>query len=228
MWVNGRACWSIAAPACLCWPNPCWCVCRCPRIALDEQILDAGQDIVGVAVGAVGTRSAVNRVGEHQVQPHTDAIIAIAGIDLVTAGAAVDRVIAGIAEDGVGLATAFDAVVANRGAIVGSPGTIREAVDAMMAATKGEYKAEKKKKEDSPVGILPLFIVLLVIFMIIRNSFRRPPGIFGRRRSPWGGGPFFGGGGFGGGGFGGGSFGGGGGFSGGGGSFGGGGASGRW
>jgi uncharacterized protein len=105
---------------------------------------------------------------------------------------------------------------------------INAAVDAMMAATKGEYKAEKKKKEDSPLGIMPLFIILLIVFMIIRNSFRGPGGMSGGRRSYWGGGPFFGGGGFGGGGFGGGGFGGGGGFSGGGGSFGGGGASGRW
>lgn len=104
---------------------------------------------------------------------------------------------------------------------------INAAVDAMMAATKGEYKADKKKKKDSPLGMFPLLIVLLIIFMIIRNFFHRPPGLFGRRRSYWGGGPFFGG--FGGGGFGGGGFGGGGGgFSGGGGSFGGGGASGSW
>jgi uncharacterized protein len=105
---------------------------------------------------------------------------------------------------------------------------IDAAVDAMMAATRGEYKAEKKKKEDSPLGIMPLFIILLIVFMIIRNSFGGPRGMLGGRRSSWGGGPFFGGGGFGGGGFGGGGFGGGGGFSGGGGSFGGGGASGRW
>lgn len=101
-------------------------------------------------------------------------------------------------------------------------------IDAIMAATKGEYKAENKKKGDSPVGIVPLVIVLFVIFMIIRNSFRRPPGLLGRRRGFWGGGGPFIGGGFGGGGFGGGGFGGGGGFSGGGGSFGGGGASGGW
>ncbi len=104
---------------------------------------------------------------------------------------------------------------------------INAAIDAMMAATKGEYKAEEKRKENSPVGILPLLVVLLVIFMIIRNFFRRPPGLFGRRRSIWGGGGPFIGGGFGGG-FGGGGLGGGGGFSGGGGSFGGGGASGSW
>ena len=104
---------------------------------------------------------------------------------------------------------------------------IDAAVDAMMAATKGEYKAEKKKREDSPVGLVPLLIVMVILFVIMRNAFRRPPGSFGAGRSPWGGGPFIGGG-FGGGGFGGGGFGGGGGFSGGGGSFGGGGASGSW
>ncbi len=100
---------------------------------------------------------------------------------------------------------------------------IDAAVDAMMAATKGEYKAEKK--ESSPAGLVPLLIVLFIIFMIVRNTFQGPRGLFGGRRSYWGGGPFMGGG-FGGGGFGGG--GGGGGFSGGGGSFGGGGASGSW
>jgi uncharacterized protein len=105
---------------------------------------------------------------------------------------------------------------------------INAAIDAMMAATRGEYKAEKKNRNDSPLGIIPLLIVLLVLFTIIRNAFRRPRGLSGGRRSYWGGGPFLGGGGFGGGGFGGGGFGGGGGFSGGGGSFGGGGASGRW
>ena len=109
---------------------------------------------------------------------------------------------------------------------------IGAAVDAMMAATKGEYKGEKKKKEDSPIGILPLLIVLLVLFLIMRGASRRRGGLLGGKRSSWGGGPFFGGGGFGGGGFGGGRSGGGGfgggGFSGGGGSFGGGGASGSW
>lgn len=100
---------------------------------------------------------------------------------------------------------------------------ISAAIDAMMAATKGEYKGDKKKKQDSPVGFFPLLMIIVAIIMIIRNSMRRPPGLFGRRGGYWGGGPFFGGGGFGGGGFGGG-----GGFSGGGGSFGGGGASGRW
>ncbi len=103
---------------------------------------------------------------------------------------------------------------------------IDAAIDAMMAATKGEYKAEKKDK--SPAGIGPLVIFLVILFLILRSMFWRPRGLFGRRRSYWGGGPFFGGfGGFGGGGFGGGG-GGGGGFSGGGGSFGGGGASGGW
>ncbi len=105
---------------------------------------------------------------------------------------------------------------------------IDAAVNAMMAATKGEYKGEKKK-DKSPAGMAPLVIFLVILFLILRSVFWRPRGLLGRRRSYWGGGPFFGGfGGFGGGGFGGGGGGGGGGFSGGGGSFGGGGASGGW
>jgi len=98
---------------------------------------------------------------------------------------------------------------------------VTKAVEAAIAATKGEYKG--KGPSPRPVrrrggGIpIPLLIVLLVFVV---------PLLFGGRRGFFFGGPFggFGGGGFGGGGGGGG----GGGFSGGGGSFGGGGASGDW
>jgi uncharacterized protein len=97
---------------------------------------------------------------------------------------------------------------------------IRAAVDAAIAATKGEYRgtgratARTRQDERFPLWVLPLlvFFVLPILFG-------------GRRRKYW----YIGGGGFGGGGFGGGfGGGGGGGWSGGGGSFGGGGASGRW
>lgn len=103
---------------------------------------------------------------------------------------------------------------------------INAGVDAIIAATKNEYKA------DDPAGghsfvISPLVIILLVLlFLFLLRGRRRyllgAPPIYG---SGWGGFPRSGGRGWGGGGFGGG---GGGGFSGGGGSFGGGGASGGW
>jgi uncharacterized protein len=100
-------------------------------------------------------------------------------------------------------------------------GGIRAAVDAAIAATKGEYKgtgraARNRRDEGAPI---PLWVVLLVLFVVL------PILRGGSRRKYW----YIGGGGFGGGGFGGGfGGGGGGGWSGGGGSFGGGGASGRW
>ncbi len=102
---------------------------------------------------------------------------------------------------------------------------VKAGIDAIKAATVGEYKIKRKKdsdKDDKFGGII-FFIIMMILFM----------SLFGRRRGvvffPGG----FGGGGFGSrggfGGFGGGSSGGGfGGFSGGGGSFGGGGASGSW
>ncbi len=98
---------------------------------------------------------------------------------------------------------------------------IKEGIDAIILATKGEYKAEPKIRSHNNVH--SLFTIIMIIFFIITFFIRggsRGGGLF-----YWGG---FGGlGGFGGGGFGGGGFGGGG-FSGGGGSFGGGGASGSW
>ena len=91
-------------------------------------------------------------------------------------------------------------------------------IDAIIKATRNEYKAEKNK-DTSPVHVVPLLMIIFVIVFLARGGRRY-------RRSPWGMGPPFysgwGGGSSGGGGFGGG------GFSGGGGSFGGGGASGKW
>ena len=106
---------------------------------------------------------------------------------------------------------------------------------AIMAATRNEYRAPKKRpRNDSLTGLFPLLILLVVFFVVMRSA-RRGGG--GRRRGlgsipylgPTGGwtGNTRGGGWSSGGGWGGG-FGGGGGFSGGGGGFGGGGASGSW
>jgi uncharacterized protein len=118
-------------------------------------------------------------------------------------------------------------------------------IDALIAATRGEYTANPKKGRSTRTGGAALFVMLLflvplfVVFNLIAR--RMPAGSFDsagfdhptipfsspgsrrrrRRSSYWGGG----GGGWGGGGGGGGGFGG---FSGGGGSFGGGGASGSW
>jgi uncharacterized protein len=107
-------------------------------------------------------------------------------------------------------------------------GGLDAAIDAVMSATRGEYKAAAPPRasgRESSGGSLVLFIVILLVFMWLQRrggsrTYRRG-GYYG---GFWGGG-FGGGGGWGGGGFGGG---GGGGFSGGGGSFGGGGASGSW
>jgi uncharacterized protein len=94
---------------------------------------------------------------------------------------------------------------------------ISDGIDAIILATKGEYKSEDNgHTRNSYSGIVTF---LLFIFFIITSIFRG-----GRRRR---GGGFFFPGGFGGGGFSSGGFGGGG-FSGGGGGFGGGGASGGW
>jgi|YelNatPaOPRAMG01_1025707.scaffolds.fasta_scaffold12762_1 uncharacterized protein len=99
---------------------------------------------------------------------------------------------------------------------------ISSGIDAIIAATKGEYKAEvhHKNQSDDASGIITLLIFLFfIVSFFIRGGRGRGNGfIF------WGG---LGSGGFSGSGFGGGGFGGGG-FSGGGGSFGGGGASGGW
>ena len=97
-------------------------------------------------------------------------------------------------------------------------GGIRAGVEAIMAATKGEYQAEPAAGQGHQ-GSPALFLVIVVLFFVFR--------LLRRRRGFFPGGPFIGGGWGSGGGFGGGSFSGGG-FSGGGGSFGGGGASGGW
>lgn len=117
-------------------------------------------------------------------------------------------------------------------------GGFDKAADAIIAATKGEYKADEKsrypKGRNVPAGGV-IFIILIVYFIIwlinkIGGGGRGGGGTYmsGRGRRGWGG-PWIGGG-FGGGSFGGGGFGGGGGGFGGfgGGGFGGGGASGKW
>ena len=101
-------------------------------------------------------------------------------------------------------------------------GGINAAIDAMILATRNEYKADPRGKRSSPI-LVPIFVILFVLFLFGRAMFRsRFSGGVGRgiSRGGWIGGGFGGGGGgFGGGG---------GGFSGGGGGFGGGGASGSW
>ena len=102
---------------------------------------------------------------------------------------------------------------------------VMSGVRAILAATKGEYKASPANAQDQVQKHAP-FIFVWVVFLvfILLRSFSFPgQTVSGRRRGIWGPGVFFGGG-FGGSGFsGGGSFGGGGG-----GGFGGGGASGGW
>ena len=116
-------------------------------------------------------------------------------------------------------------------------GGLEAGIDAMMAATRGEYTASPAPARGAGSGGFgsSFFLVLLVLFIVIAMSRSGRRGRTYGRRGYWGGGPWWwggGGGGFGGGSFGGGgggwSGGGGGGFSGGGGSFGGGGASGSW
>lgn len=101
-------------------------------------------------------------------------------------------------------------------------GGINDGIDAIIAATKGEFTGDPQQSQR---GIPTPFIVLamFILFGFLKSVFFRRRHAIGERGSI-GGGPIFWGGG---GGFGGGS-GGGGGFSGGGGSFGGGGASGSW
>jgi uncharacterized protein len=109
------------------------------------------------------------------------------------------------------------------------PGGIAAAVDAMMAATRGEFKGtgstrgEGRRRQRDVSGSCVGFAIFFGVFFVLPMIFRR-----NRLFRTHGGGGWWTGGGFGGGGFGGGGFGGGGGFSGGGGSFGGGGASGSW
>ena len=117
-------------------------------------------------------------------------------------------------------------------------GGLEAGIDAMMAATRGEYTASPAPARGGGSGGFgsSFFLVLLVLFIVIALSRSGRRGRTYGRRGYWGGGPWWwggGGGGFGGGSFGGGGGGwggggGGGGFSGGGGSFGGGGASGSW
>ncbi len=99
-------------------------------------------------------------------------------------------------------------------------GGLQAAIEAMMAATRGEYaasgRAPSRRSAGIPRGCATGFFIL--VFFIFPMFFRR-------RWRTFGGGGWWTGGGFGGGGW---SGGGGGGFSGGGGSFGGGGASGSW
>ncbi|MBI5475054.1 MAG: TPM domain-containing protein [Ignavibacteriae bacterium] len=107
---------------------------------------------------------------------------------------------------------------------------IRAGVEAIMLASRNEYKAEKAKRKDDSFGGFGFIIFLVILFFIMaragrRNSMMRSMGLplilgstLGRHHR--GGGSWGGFGGGGGGGFGG--------FSGGGGSFGGGGSSGGW
>lgn len=114
-------------------------------------------------------------------------------------------------------------------------GGLTAGVDAMMKATRGEYRGTGKVHGDNPensnlaVGLVILFAIF-IIFQVV-SAWRRGTVYSSRGRgTTWGGG-YWGGGGFGGGGGCGGSSGGGGGgggFSGGGGTFGGGGAGGDW
>ena len=107
-------------------------------------------------------------------------------------------------------------------------GGLEDAIQAMMAATKGEYQARAKSPPagihpPSPLGNCAIFLIVIAA-IILRIMLRLGAWRTFGGRGWWSGGGF-GGGGWGGGGW---SGGGGGGFSGGGGSFGGGGASGSW
>jgi uncharacterized protein len=106
-------------------------------------------------------------------------------------------------------------------------GGIEAGVDAIMKATRNEYKADPRTKKQERTFPLPFVVFIILLIMALSRMRRRsrlmggvfPPvgGGWGGGRGGWGGGFGGGGGGFGGGGF-----------SGGGGSFGGGGSSGSW
>src|SRR5262249_49419171 len=142
-------------------------------------------------------------------------------------------------EVGYGLEGALPDAIAKRivaetivpGLRAGNPvAALEGGIDAMMAATRGEYKPPPRAQAAQQGQSVLLVIVFMGVLVIVLSALSRAQDqsrfgrTYGRR------GPFWGGGGWGGGGFGGGGFGGGGGggFSGGGGSFGGGGASGSW
>ena len=113
-------------------------------------------------------------------------------------------------------------------------GGMSAAVDAMIAATKGEYKGTGRTRAESrnsgngiPIAFFVVAIFIAIIFNIVRRAVTQPAVFLNPRRRSLASNLWWLGGG-GGGGFGGGGGGGGGGFSGGGGSFGGGGAGGSW
>lgn len=103
-------------------------------------------------------------------------------------------------------------------------GGMMAGVDAILAATRGEYKGGGTTIHEHSDTMHAWIFFIVLIFILIAFSRRRGTVYAGSGRTNWGGGWYVGGGG-GGGGF---SSGGGGGFSGGGGSFGGGGAGGSW
>jgi uncharacterized protein len=113
-------------------------------------------------------------------------------------------------------------------------GGLEAGIDAIMAATRGEYQPPARKKKATPVAAIVILIVFVALFVILMalggaaGAGQTYTSRGARRGGRWGGGGWGGGGFSGGGSWGGGSFGGGGGFSGGGGSFGGGGASSSW
>jgi uncharacterized protein len=107
-------------------------------------------------------------------------------------------------------------------------GGLSAAVNAMIAATRGEYRGTGRTDAEGRSGgsgwpnVIVFFVVAVLIFFFNRS--RQRSAIYRGGRGPWAGPTMW----LGGGGFGGGSSGGGGGFSAGGGSFGGGGAGGSW
>jgi uncharacterized protein len=113
-------------------------------------------------------------------------------------------------------------------------GGLEAAIDGIIAATRGEYKAPPRKNEGVPVVAILIIVLFVVLFLWLASQGSRNVYVgrtYGRQgwrrdRGYWGDGSSWGGGGWSGGG--GGSSGGVGGFSGGGGSFGGGGASSSW